>query len=38
MEIYFLAIAIGFGVGVAILAYYVTYNAFREKSKGNKEE
>lgn len=38
LAIVFYALAIGFGVGVCILAYYVTYTAFRNKSKGNMEE
>jgi hypothetical protein len=29
----FFGLAIGFGVVIGILAYYVTYTAFRNKSK-----
>jgi len=41
MEFFVLPIVgaiVGFGVVMGILAYYVTYAAFRNKSKGNKEE
>jgi hypothetical protein len=36
MILYVVVLSVGIPLGV--LAYYVTYNAFGNKSKGNKEE
>jgi hypothetical protein len=37
-EMEFFFAAVGFGVVIGILAYYVAYAAFRNKSKGNREK
>jgi hypothetical protein len=33
----YFALALVFGVLIGVLAYYVTYNAFRNKSRGDSE-